>query len=102
MPSVPDAELVQATRRVARCFAEARESKAWCDDVLGQPLLAGRLRIQIGHFIAEAACRAAEVDAAIIVLVPSIGRIGDTAAALADASACPVLVVRTHQYLKPR
>jgi nucleotide-binding universal stress UspA family protein len=94
-PDVPDLDLIQTTRRVERCLGAARLTKAWCDGVLTDPLSAKRLRIRIGDFVEDAASRAAEVDAAFIVLPPSTGRLGATAAALARASSRPVLVART-------
>ena len=94
-PVVSDLDLVQTTRRVERCLAAARATKLWCDDVLPEPLSPKRLRIRIGSFIQDAACRAAEVDAGLIVLAPSTGRLGTTATALAHAASCPVLVART-------
>jgi nucleotide-binding universal stress UspA family protein len=95
MPSVPDLDLIQATQRVERCLAAARLTRTWCDVVLTSPLSAKRLRIRIGDFVEGAASRAAEVDAAFIVLAPSTGRLGATAADLARASSRPVLVART-------
>jgi nucleotide-binding universal stress UspA family protein len=93
-PVVPGLDLVQATRRVERCLAAARAAKIWCDDVLPEPLPPKRLRIRIGRFVEDAASRAAEVDAALIVLAPSTGWLGITATALAHASSIPVLVAR--------
>lgn len=95
MPGAPDLDLMQATRRVERCLAAARLTKTWCDVVLTNPLAAKRLRIRVGHLVEDAANRAAEVDAAFLVLAPSTGRLGATAAALARASSRPVLVART-------
>lgn len=95
VPVVADLDLVQTTRRVERCLAAARATKLWCDDVLPEPLSPKRLRIRIGTFIQDAACRAAEVDAGLIVLAPSTGRLGTTATSLAHAASCPVLVART-------
>ncbi|MEO8178760.1 MAG: universal stress protein [Deltaproteobacteria bacterium] len=94
-PTVADLDLVQTTRRVARCLAAARATRLWCDDVLPESLSPQRLRIRIGTFIQDAAWRAAEVDAGLIVLAPSTGRLGTTATELAHAASCPVLVART-------
>jgi nucleotide-binding universal stress UspA family protein len=95
LPVVPELDLVQATRRVERCLAAAREAKIWCDDVLPEPLSAKRLRIRIGNFVEDAASRAAEMNAALIVLAPSTGWLGITATVLAQASSLPVLVARS-------
>lgn len=94
-PVVADLDLVQTTRRVERCLEAARSTKLWCDDVLTEPLSPKRLRIRIGSFIEDSASRAVEVDAGLIVLAPSTGRLGTTATALAHAASCPVLVART-------
>jgi nucleotide-binding universal stress UspA family protein len=91
----PQLDVVQATRRVERCLAAARGTKTWCDEVLPEPLSAKHLRIRIGDFMDEACARAAELDAALIILAPSTGQLGAAATALATLSSRPVLVART-------
>lgn len=91
---VADFDIVHATRRVQRCLAAARGVKAWCDDLLPEPLGARRLRIRIGDFVAEASRYAAELEGALIVLAPSTGRLAATATALARYALRPVLVAR--------
>ena len=95
IPFGPNFDLVQATRRIERCLSAARQTRTWCDDTLSEPFSPKRLRIRVGNFIEDAASRAGELDAWLIVLAPSTGRLGITATALAHASSRPVLVART-------
>jgi nucleotide-binding universal stress UspA family protein len=100
VPFWPDLD-VEQTRRDDRGLAAARKTVTWCDDVLPQRLLGKQLRIRIGDFVDEAAKRAEELDAALIVLPPSTGRLGITATTLARVAARPVLVTRTFPPLAP-
>jgi nucleotide-binding universal stress UspA family protein len=95
VPFGPDFDVVQATRRVERCLSASRQTRVWCDDTLFEPLCAKRLRIRVGNFIEDTANRAVELNAWLIVLAPSTGRLGITATALAHAASRPVLVART-------
>jgi nucleotide-binding universal stress UspA family protein len=88
-------DVVEATRHVERCLAAVRETKAWCTSVLAESLPGQRLRIRTGDFIEEVSDRATELQAALIVLAPSVEHLGTTATTLAQASSRSVLVART-------
>jgi nucleotide-binding universal stress UspA family protein len=92
----PDGEFdfVEATRRIERCVAMCRQTRAWCQSVLGEVLPIQRLKIRFGEFAHEVAGRAAELDASLVVLAPSNGRLGVMATGLARTCARPVLVAR--------
>lgn len=100
-PSWPDLDVVEATRRIQRCLAATRRTKSWCDRTLWEPLSANQLRIRVGQFVEQVTQRADELDAELIVLSPSMERLGETATALACASSRPVLVTRTFAPLTP-
>lgn len=84
----------EARLRVERCVKSCRQVRSWCEAVLKELLPTRQLRIRSGELAEEATLRAAELDARLIVLSPSLGRLGATATALAQASRRPVLVAR--------
>jgi nucleotide-binding universal stress UspA family protein len=71
-----------------------RQIRSWYQTVLGDTLPTRRLRIRHGEFGEQVAARAAQLDARLIVLSPSMARLGATATALAQACLRPVLVAR--------
>lgn len=87
-------DAVAARRRIEQFVKACRQVRSWCDTVLDESLPTRQLRIRSGEFIEEATARAAELKARLIVLSPSMGRLGATATALAQAAMRPVLVAR--------
>ena len=87
-------DLSEAQRHVAVCVAACRETRAWCEETLGEPLALDRLRIRIGKAAEAIARRATELDAHLVVLSPSAQPLGRTALDVARARGRPVLVAR--------
>ncbi|MEO8178771.1 MAG: universal stress protein [Deltaproteobacteria bacterium] len=91
-------DIAHVARRVQRCMVAARDTRAWCDQVLAAPLSAKQLRVRIGPFIEDVGSYANELNVAFITLAPSTGRVGARATTLARVSARSVLVVRTSTF----
>lgn len=86
--------LAGPTREAARRLRACRETRAWCDQVLTQPLPALRIAVRAGEFVSEIARRAHELRAELISMAPLEGRSGSIVAALARSAGVPVLVTR--------
>jgi nucleotide-binding universal stress UspA family protein len=84
----------EARQRVERCVAACRRIRTWWADVLGEQLPTRRLRVRFGCFTDEVAARAAELDAPLVILAPSLDRLGAAATALVQAGSRSVLVAR--------
>jgi len=102
-PPTWDRELdfVQTTRRIQRCLAATRQTRVWCEALVEQRLPVRQLRTRIGDFVDQVVVRATELNAGLIVLAPSTGRVGPTATAVARASSRAVLVSRRSPRLTP-
>jgi nucleotide-binding universal stress UspA family protein len=87
-------DLSEARRRIERCVRASRQMRSWYQTVLNDPLPIRRVRIRLGEFGEQVAARATQLDARLIVLSPSMARLGSTATALARACLRPVLVAR--------
>lgn len=88
--------LREARHHIAECVAICRQTRAWFEETLGEPLALERLRIRCGHLAEAIVARAVDIDARVIVLGPMARALGPLAMGLAHASGRPVLVARGH------
>jgi nucleotide-binding universal stress UspA family protein len=89
-----DFDVEEARQRVERCVAACRQARTWWTEVLGEQVPTRRLRVRFGYFTDEVAARAGELDAPLVILAPSLGRLGAAATALVQACSRSVLVAR--------
>jgi nucleotide-binding universal stress UspA family protein len=87
-------DFAEARRRIDECVATCRQTRAWCEETLGEPLALERLRIRFGNPAEVIAERAGELDAVLVVIAPVGQPLGPTAIGVARACSRPVLVAR--------
>lgn len=85
----------EARRRIEECVDICRQTRAWCEDTLGEPVALQRLRIRFGNPAEAIALRAAELDARLVILAPAPEPLGPTAIDVCCACSRPVLVARS-------
>lgn len=88
-------DVAEARRRIEECVDVCRQTRSWCEDMLGEPVALQRLRIRFGDPAEAIALRAAELDARLVVLAAASGALGPTALQVCCARSRPVLVARS-------
>ncbi|HTV24709.1 MAG TPA: universal stress protein [Polyangiaceae bacterium] len=87
-------DLSEARRHIEACVATCRQTRAWCEHTLGEPMELQRLHIRFGTPADEISLRVAQLDARLVVLAPLPEGLGSTAVGVAAACNRPVLVAR--------
>ncbi|WP_240807846.1 universal stress protein [Polyangium spumosum] len=87
-------ELFGAVVLVDRTLTTLRQTRAWCDAVLPEPLPSGHIQVRSGDFIEEVVSEARALGAALIVLPPDEGHSGSRVTAISTRANVPVLVAR--------